>query len=176
MSKDQTEPAIRRALSMWQPFASLLLSGIKRVDSRSRNTNFRGEFYIHASQAIPRIVYDDYYLPADKENDAFRKIVNTFLQIEPGAVLSLRDLRSSFIKGKIIGKATLVNSLPSWSLKERYDGEGRLADWDREFALGDHGSERWAWEVSDPEEMVPTPIKGRQMLFWPIPDHFIFLK
>jgi hypothetical protein len=38
-----------RALSIRQPWASLILSGAKRIENRSRPTHFRGRVFIHAS-------------------------------------------------------------------------------------------------------------------------------
>jgi len=38
-----------KALSLKQPWAELVLLGKKTIELRRWNTNFRGEFYIHAS-------------------------------------------------------------------------------------------------------------------------------
>ncbi|MEK6917580.1 MAG: ASCH domain-containing protein [Nanoarchaeota archaeon] len=39
-----------KALSIKQPFAELILEGKKKIELRKWNTNFRGEFLIHASK------------------------------------------------------------------------------------------------------------------------------
>jgi hypothetical protein len=39
-----------KALSLKQPFAELVISGKKKIELRKWNTNFRGEFLIHASK------------------------------------------------------------------------------------------------------------------------------
>ena len=39
-----------KALSLKQPFAELILQGKKKIELRKWNTNFRGEFFIHASK------------------------------------------------------------------------------------------------------------------------------
>src|SRR3989304_2156730 len=39
-----------KALSIKQPFAELILQGKKKIELRKWNTNFRGEFLIHASK------------------------------------------------------------------------------------------------------------------------------
>ncbi|MDD5700027.1 MAG: ASCH domain-containing protein [Candidatus Nanoarchaeia archaeon] len=39
-----------KALSLKQPFAELILEGKKKIELRKWNTNFRGEFLIHASK------------------------------------------------------------------------------------------------------------------------------
>lgn len=38
-----------KALSIKEPFASLVALGIKKIETRSWKTNYRGEIYIHAS-------------------------------------------------------------------------------------------------------------------------------
>lgn len=38
-----------KALSIKQPWASLIASGIKNIENRTWKTNFRGRIYIHAS-------------------------------------------------------------------------------------------------------------------------------
>lgn len=39
-----------KALSLKQPFAELILQGKKKIELRKWSTNFRGEFFIHASK------------------------------------------------------------------------------------------------------------------------------
>lgn len=38
-----------KVLSLSEPFASLVREGIKKIETRSWKTNYRGELYIHAS-------------------------------------------------------------------------------------------------------------------------------
>lgn len=40
-----------KSLSLKQPFAELILQGRKTIELRKWNTNFRGEFLIHASKS-----------------------------------------------------------------------------------------------------------------------------
>lgn len=40
-----------KVLSLKQPFAELILEGRKKIELRRWNTNFRGEFLIHASKS-----------------------------------------------------------------------------------------------------------------------------
>ena len=39
-----------KALSIKQPWAELIVSGIKDIENRTWRTNFRGRVYVHASQ------------------------------------------------------------------------------------------------------------------------------
>ncbi len=41
-----------KCLSLRQPYAELLVSGKKSIELRKWNTNFRGEFLIHASKNV----------------------------------------------------------------------------------------------------------------------------
>ena len=43
-----------KCLSVSQPFADLIVAGTKKIDLRSWNTGFRGEFLVHAPQRVRR--------------------------------------------------------------------------------------------------------------------------
>ena len=38
-----------KVLSIKEPYATLIKNGIKKIETRSYKTNYRGELYIHAS-------------------------------------------------------------------------------------------------------------------------------
>ena len=77
-----------RCLSIAQPFADLIISGKKSIELRNWNTNFRGEFLIHAPIKI-------------RTNDCKRLKINKKL-----------------ITGAIVGKATLHDVKKYNSIKE----------------------------------------------------------
>ena len=52
-------PELVRALSLRQPWAWLLVEGIKPVENRRWNTKYRGRFYVHAAKGMTRQEYDD---------------------------------------------------------------------------------------------------------------------
>lgn len=43
-----------KAISLWQPWASLIAHGSKTIETRSRPTHYRGPLIIHAAQKMPR--------------------------------------------------------------------------------------------------------------------------
>ena len=51
-----------KALTMKQPWAELIISGIKDVENRSRRTHFRGRFAVHAG--LRRADFEDLGLDA----------------------------------------------------------------------------------------------------------------
>ena len=69
-----------KALTIKQPFATLIIEGYKKYEFRSWKTSFRGEIYIHAGKSI------------DKE-----------------ALKRVEDLNLSYPTGCIIGKAKIVD-------------------------------------------------------------------
>jgi hypothetical protein len=57
-----------KALSLKQPYAELILQGRKKIEIRKWNTNFRGEFLIHASKnpdekAMKKFGFEENELP-----------------------------------------------------------------------------------------------------------------
>lgn len=46
-----------KSITVHQPWANLLVMGVKRIESRTWNTNYRGHLWVHASKK-----------PATKEN------------------------------------------------------------------------------------------------------------
>jgi len=77
-----------KCLSISQPFADLIISGEKSIELRNWNTNFRGEFLIHAPIKI-------------RTKDSKRLKINKKL-----------------ITGAIVGKATLYDVKKYNSVKE----------------------------------------------------------
>jgi ASC-1-like (ASCH) protein len=43
-----------KALSLKQPYAELVVSGEKKIELRTWNTKFRGEFLVHASKQVDK--------------------------------------------------------------------------------------------------------------------------
>ena len=57
----RVEPTVRSAeqmaLSVWQPWAYLLVTGVKDVENRTWRTNHRSRLWIHASQRFDQEAY-----------------------------------------------------------------------------------------------------------------------
>lgn len=113
-----------KALSVRQPWCHLIIRPdivgeeargqayqdglIKNVENRSRRTNFRGEFLIHASQGMTRREHDDVRL--------FLDVCALDIKLPP-----FEDLQ----RGGIVGAVTLVDCLDS-SDSRWYMGEKAL--------------------------------------------------
>lgn len=160
------QPGEIRALSLWQPWASLLAAGIKKAETRSKNTVFRGEFYIHATASLRIKTYEDYYL----RDPEFRGYVNQLLNFDYKTRLTFTELSRALPTGALIGKATLVDTMSTRDYKKTMREASRLVDLERERTLGDLDDGRYVWICNDhgflPE---PIPCKGQQSIFWRVP-------
>lgn len=47
-----------KVLTIREPHASLLLTPFKQIETRSWNTSYRGELYLHASKIVPKYATD----------------------------------------------------------------------------------------------------------------------
>lgn len=77
-----------KALSIRQPWAWLIVNGFKDIENRTWNTKHRGEFLIHAAEAV--------------DWDAYHKLMHKGHQLP-----RIRELE----RGGIVGRATLVDVL-----------------------------------------------------------------
>jgi hypothetical protein len=117
-----------KVLSVKQPWASLIVSGIKDIENRTWKTSYRGELLIHASAKSAGI-------PSELlTNDQFDS-----LRFGPESDLFLTELMAGrYITSAIIGKLDLVDCVvnhPSiWAEKTEmpagtYMGEKLIWNW-----------------------------------------------
>lgn len=137
-----------KAITIWQPWASLLISGQKIYETRSWATAYRGPIAIHAAKRPVRRIID-----ALAEGN-FWETLALFESLFPGPG-ELVQLST----GAVVGKALLMRCNP---IDEAF--VAKLTPMER--ALGDFTLGRYAWEF---QEMVPVdlpvPVKGRQGLW-----------
>jgi hypothetical protein len=128
-----------RALSLWQPWATLVAAGVKQYETRGWMTNYRGELAIHASKRWTKA-----------EQQAWRNFHFVF----PG----LLDGLPTPPLGAVLCIVKLVDVVPTD--KVRYG----LSEWERAF--GNYAPGRYAWKLEITEVLkVPIPASGMQG-FW----------
>lgn len=81
-----------KALSIKQPWASLIVHGFKQVENRTWSTRFRGDIWIHAGKSIDREAMAD---------------VQAGIHPVTGAAMLFGGI--DFPTGGIIGRATIVD-------------------------------------------------------------------
>jgi hypothetical protein len=160
---------MERAITLYQPIASLVWEGIKTVESRSWPTKVRGALWIHSAAAIPPESWLRRYL----EDEVFRFYLFGNHHYNSGMTYSeIKTNLKRFPRGVIGGKVELIDCLPGKEevLKARL---GHI-DYRREKHLGDIVSkplaERFAWLTRDPQQVVkPIHASGSQG-FWDASD------
>lgn len=127
-------------LSVRQPWAWLIVRGIKDVENRSWRTNYRGRLYIHAAALVDNNYQNGLYFLSGQAEAAQKDF--------PYKTAS--DMPRLFVKGLprggIIGAVTL-KGITETSENPWWDGHSL------------------AWNLDDPEALPFIPCKGRQGLF-----------
>jgi hypothetical protein len=136
-----------KVISIIQPWASLIVLGEKKFETRSWNTQHRGEIAIHASKKIDKSVCRE---------EPFRSILAkhgyTESNLPIGVILATGKLLDCF---KVIEDKGL-----SATLNVGITVSGN------EYAFGDFSEGRFAWEIADVQALVePIPAKG-QLGLW----------
>lgn len=133
-----------KALSLHQPWASLVILGEKRVETRSWATGHRGLLAIHAVARIP---------PHGLE---FMRASRAFRQVARRRRLDPEDLPM----GTVLGIVRLLDCVPV----ETMQGHGEPGDQERSF--GDYSPGRYAWPLEVVEAFdSPIPARGMQGLW-----------
>jgi hypothetical protein len=149
-----------KVLSLLQPFASLIVVGAKRIETRPWKTQYRGPLLIHASTRFPK----DYRELCQKEY--FSDYVPDW-KVLP--------------RGQVIGRADLVDFIPTDELEAFFNMPSGLVSvggktWrltKQEHAFGNYTPNRFGWLLKNPVEFNdPLPAKGSLSL-WELPDNII---
>lgn len=149
-----------KAITIWQPWASLKACGEKRFETRSWYTNYRGSIAIHAGAAFNNSFPKDF---ATAAHDALKKALSGFTymhELPRSAVIATAELVGCH---KIVrfGGRGLAASGPGWLDTD----EGIYEPTENELLFGDWTPGRYAWEFANVEMITPVPAKGKQGLW-----------
>ena len=146
-----------KALTLWQPWASLCAIGAKRFETRSWTTSHRGQLAIHSAKTTAHDHIAEYGL--------FRRILRAG-GVDPdnmphGSVLAVFDEIQAV-------------SISSEFIRERIQSDPEL---EHEMSFGDWQHGRFAWELNGRHELAqPIPARGRQGLWtWQPPKELLTL-
>lgn len=132
-----------RAISLWQPWASLWIVGRKRFETRGWSTAYRGPLVVHAAQRI-------------------------CLDIDEALAAICRDefgitWSHTLPRGALLGELDLINCIPT----------ARMHVCAEERAQGDFAPGRYAWEADNRRRFPHAICyRGRQR-FFSVPDELI---
>lgn len=166
-----------KALTLTQPWATLVAIGAKKIETRSWATSYRGPLLIHAAAG-----YGKGGMRAHKElcgTEPFRSVLNETLRRWHEGCRDLRDMaeRPFMPLGAIVAVCRLVACVPTTAVEDGFFGGPRSIEtgvvrlWkltDQERAFGDYSPGRWAWLLTDIRAMSePIPCKGALGLWEP---------
>jgi hypothetical protein len=159
-----------RILTLTQPWATLVATGAKRIETRSWSTAYRGPVAIHAGKGLGP-VGGKIGLQALCAQTPFKiAIYPEILQVRTdanGNEWPSWDLDRLSL-GAIVAVATLCNCVPilidpdHW--RDAVLGDHWPLTW-QEYAFGDYSPGRYAWLLSDVRRLrTPIPWRGAQGL------------
>lgn len=128
-----------KTLTLHQPWATLVILGAKKIETRTWGTQYRGPLAIHASKTFPgrewRLMYKEPFVGALK--------ADLYFQME-----------GTLPTGAIIGTCELTEC---WKIKE-----GPLLISEKERAFGDYRPGRYMYMLDKPLRWVMrVPAKGK---------------
>ncbi len=154
-----------KAITLTQPWATLVAIGAKRLETRSWQPRHLGPIGVHAAKGFPiqaqSRCYDDLF---------YRVLFGTSVMADIQAGVDHRSRVASLPRGAVIAIARLEWAEPTSSayMPELLDRLGGP----HERELGDYGPDRWAWYLADVRPLPkPVPAKGALHLWeWTPPD------
>lgn len=167
-----------KALSVWEPWASLLAHGIKHIETRSWSTPYRGPLLIHAG-----LKWNGGLLKmcqaAGPIKDALAALgVDEKTGYSSGARQKLRRPLLPF--GAIIGRVELVGCYPTTSVRMVSDPShdvralGDILEiTPKEEAFGDFGAARFAWLCRNPVVFAEPYSRGGMQGIFDVPERVV---
>ena len=134
-----------RALTLTQPWATLVAIGAKRIETRSWYTAYRGPLAIHAAKGFPKWAREFSLGTAVTEAVYIPAVVDLRGYVYPVAC--------------VLATCRLVDCLPVESV-----GQRRLTT--QELSFGNYTPGRFAWILEDVKPLAePIPAKGALSLW-----------
>jgi activating signal cointegrator 1 len=138
-----------RAITLWQPWATFCVEGIKQYETRSWGTSYRGLLAIHAAKRP----FDLGYLP--------------MITGKSNGELDYEKLKKlDYPLGKIIGVVNLTRVFKMVNeIENDFDNLNIACVTAQEQVVGDWQPGRFAWQLKDPKKFLePIEHRGTQGL------------
>ena len=131
-----------KALTIWQPYASLIAKGLKGYETRGFRTHHRGPLLIHSGQRPM------HWILKHSDEDALDVAIETFgmdglMDLPVGCAICVVDL------------VDCIEMTPEFIAKQS----------PTELAVGDWQPGRFAWKLENPRELDPVELTGMQGLW-----------
>lgn len=154
-----------KAITILEPWASLIACGAKKIETRSWATSYRGKIAIHAAKQINGELMDmageEPIRSTLKNNKGVMKDQKTGLLFNPGYVVAVADLadvqavtanifdiRTGKAHGAVIGKGSTLREIRG-----------------NEYFYGKYAVGGYAWILENVQRVEPVPAKGQQRIW-----------
>lgn len=170
------EAGMAKALSLVQPWASLLASGLKQCETRGWKTEHRGALLIHASKRWNGELRD--LCAREPFASALRKIGVDMPGMGPsgmpfGAIIGQVDVVDCFRTECVVSAAETHPCFGHDGTATLFEAQKRLFVTDLERALGDYSPHRYAWFCANAKQFdQPIPFTGALNVF-EVPDDVV---
>jgi len=144
-----------KAITLTQPWATLVAIGAKQVETRSWKTNYRGTVAIHAAKAFPGYAKD-----FSQNSDLCRRVLGWPDPPNPltqGWLDDIAYLIRSLPLGQVIATARIVDCLPASELSQGLSVQ--------ELEFGNYAAGRFGFVLQDIQRIDPAPARGA-LSFW----------
>lgn len=168
-----------KALTLHQPWASLVALGHKTIETRSWATKHRGPIAIHAAASVPTWVrplsiggfeIDRDNPPGTDPAYLLRGPIAWPYRLPLGSVVATANLRDCITIGRC--HDPYAPEVPDLALAVAWPGDrawhvvgDTAADVTDQLPFGDYSPGRWAWMLDDIKPCDPVPARGRQGLW-----------
>jgi hypothetical protein len=147
-----------KALTLYQPWATLVAIGAKRIETRSWSTSYRGPLAIHAGKIRCYI---------NKMSDDCVWDVDPFYKVlaDGGAISKFNATEDEFIIGCIVATCELASVIRIDQATYTWASQKWVLN-DQERAFGDYTIGRYMWLLNNVKPMPnPIPAKGAMGLW-----------
>jgi hypothetical protein len=149
-----------KAITLTQPWATLIAIGAKRIETRGWPTNYRGPLAIHAGKGLGPV-------------HGISGLIDLLMTEPFRSTLAQHDymFTADFPRGAIAAVCDLVACRPTAGRRGEQGTGPKYADWvhelsDQERAFGDYTPGRYGW-LLDNVRALPEPIPARgALLLW----------
>ena len=163
-----------KAITIWQPYASLIGCNAKRFETRGWATKYRGPIAIHAAQRdpcrLPLIDKPELERYTRQEIDAGR--CPPWPLMPRGAIIATAELVNVWRivqhpgTDVVVAKHIQIGAESLTLDKHAPDFGAFFVPTEQEMAFGDWTPGRYAWELRNVKLLThPVPVKGQQGLW-----------
>lgn len=142
-----------RVLSIKQPWATLIVRGVKRFEARNWQTPHRGTIAVHASSGTAPFLFEH----ADDD-----EVLGSVLCSQGWGQLG--DLKS-LPRTAVVGTVDIVKIVPASEIWESLTPVDRVLV----GSFDEPPENLYLWELANPREIAPVSVNGKLNL-WTLPD------